>query len=437
MRIVIWGAGTRGKRIFSRLQPGEVLAFIDNDPDKIGTDYQGTAIIDLEQYIENFSEYFILVSLLKPEEVICQLNKRGIYKYFDSRNCPFELWGSGNHANIDTYLPSIKHGKVYGVFGSDFYSILCCERIRDKGEKVFWIPEDKCCDSKKKLITSTFDFVDIISVKECKRAVNHIFVTTGVAKDIYELKNEIDCGIEIEDIFDFTRKIASYMNPDIAQFKNIHSGKRCFIVATGPSLTMRDLDTLYQNGEFSIGMNRIYLAFGQTEWRPDYYMVSDQLCIQEDEEVIKSLPIPYKFVSDMYPDFWKTENGEGLYRFHCCGAYVADEVPPFSDDLVYGVYSRATVTYECLQLAVYLGFHEIYLIGVDFSSTADYKDKSNHFTPTYYKENSRTFSFMAKESLEAYEAAREYADTHGIKIYNATRGGKLEVFERVDFDTLF
>jgi len=37
----------------------------------------------------------------------------------------------------------------------------------------------------------------------------------------------------------------------------------------------------------------------------------------------------------------------------------------------------------------------------------------------------------------AFEKAKEYADGHGIKIYNATRGGKLEVFERVNFDDLF
>jgi len=37
----------------------------------------------------------------------------------------------------------------------------------------------------------------------------------------------------------------------------------------------------------------------------------------------------------------------------------------------------------------------------------------------------------------AYKTAKKYADRHGVKIYNATRGGNLEVFERVDFDTLF
>ena len=39
--------------------------------------------------------------------------------------------------------------------------------------------------------------------------------------------------------------------------------------------------------------------------------------------------------------------------------------------------------------------------------------------------------------LAAYQKAKTYADTHNIKIYNATRGGKLEVFQRVEFDSLF
>ena len=37
----------------------------------------------------------------------------------------------------------------------------------------------------------------------------------------------------------------------------------------------------------------------------------------------------------------------------------------------------------------------------------------------------------------AFEEAKKYSDKHSIKILNATRGGKLEVFERVNFDSLF
>ncbi len=437
MKIVIWGVGTRGKRIFSKLRAGEVLAFIDNDPNKVGGEYEGISIISLEQYIQNYSDYFILISLVAPEEVVCQLNERGILKYFDTLNCPCELCGPGKPVDIDIYLETLNKWEKYGIFGTNFYSIYCCDRMHKKGEKIFLIPEPGYDVRRRELIEGAFDFVKFISIDDCKELLDQIFVATGVEKEVLALKKEAGSDIDIEDIFDLSRKIPDYQNPQIAQFRNAHLNERCFIVATGPSLTMKDLDTLYQNGEFSISMNRIYLAFEQTKWRPDYYMVSDPLCIQEDEQIIRSIPVLHKFVSDTYADFWKTGETEGVYRYHTHNYYVVDETPPFSDDLVYGVYGRATVTYGCIQLAVYLGFKEIYLLGVDFSFSADYKDKSNHFISTYYNKNSKTGSFRAKESLEAYEAAKEYTEANGIKIYNATRGGKLEVYERVDFDTLF
>ena len=34
----------------------------------------------------------------------------------------------------------------------------------------------------------------------------------------------------------------------------------------------------------------------------------------------------------------------------------------------------------------------------------------------------------------SYITAKKYADTHGIRILNATRGGELEVFDRVNLD---
>ena len=73
------------------------------------------------------------------------------------------------------------------------------------------------------------------------------------------------------------------------------------------------------------------------------------------------------------------------------------------------------------------------LLGVDFSYAGSKDAKYEHF---FKEEKLVATGFTAQVSL-AYKAARKYADAHGIKIYNATRGGKLEVFERVDFDSLF
>ena len=110
----------------------------------------------------------------------------------------------------------------------------------------------------------------------------------------------------------------------------------------------------------------------------------------------------------------------------------------FSDDFSRKVYNGSTVTYVCIQLAVYLGFKEIYLIGVDYNYTANAK---NHFTEQ--PELDGVFDGMSGQnriqdiSYIAFQKAKEYASNHGIKIYNATRTTCLDVFEQVDFDTLF
>lgn len=438
MKIVIWGIGTRGKRIFSRLMPGEVVAFIDSDKEKIGLTYEGIEIISLEQYIENYSKYFILISLLRPEAVIKQLREHGIYTYFDSLNCPVELWGPREYTGLDEYIETLGMGKQCGIFGTNFWAVYCYERMRgNRKEALFLIPEMGEDRKRIERIQESFEDIEILYVDQYKGKVNNILIATGVMRDVRALEEMDRSYTDMENIFDLSRRLPEYRNPELIQFKNIHKGKRCFIVATGPSLAMDDLDTIYQNNDFSIGMNRIYLAFEHTDWRPDYYMVGDWRCIKESGENIKALPIQYKFISDSYMNFWEKEIPNGVYKIHSHLVCDLGEAPPFSEDLVYGTYGGATITYECIQLAVYLGFEEIYLLGVDFDFSANYKDGYNHFITTYYDKNSETGFFLDRESLDAYRAAKEYADEHGIKIYNATRGGKLEIFERINFDTLF
>lgn len=131
------------------------------------------------------------------------------------------------------------------------------------------------------------------------------------------------------------------------------------------------------------------------------------------------------------------------------------QLPYFSSDCSRRVYTAGTITYEMLQLAVYMGFQEIYLLGMDFSYSVErHNDNSitkngvcNHMKEIeweeqkFYKAISKKYneSYMADIDLQlaGYKAAKEYVDSHGIEIYNATRGGKLEVFPRVNFDDLF
>ena len=102
-----------------------------------------------------------------------------------------------------------------------------------------------------------------------------------------------------------------------------------------------------------------------------------------------------------------------------------------------------TVTYAMLQLAVYMGFQKIYLLGIDHQYATEYangKKRQNNvknYSSLLADENDVSGFYLIDKTTLAYRAARKYADAHGIEMYNATRGGKLEEFERVDFDSLF
>ena len=125
----------------------------------------------------------------------------------------------------------------------------------------------------------------------------------------------------------------------------------------------------------------------------------------------------------------------------------------FSTDAGEVTYAGCTVTFTALQFAFYMGFEEIYLIGVDFSysipesAKADKaynvdiidmdEDDVNHFNKDYFGKGYRWHEPQVEKMGRAYEEARRVTALNGVRIYNATKGGKLEVFERRDYDSLF
>ena len=236
----------------------------------------------------------------------------------------------------------------------------------------------------------------------------------------------------------------------IAEYKNKFSG-RCFIIGNGPSLTIDDLNTLKAHNEICIASNSIYNLYDKTEWRPNIYTVHD----------FQEIKRTYKIISTLKPELKiAAQSATGRIR-KIDGAVTIKLIDPdkehsavnFSDDIATCVYDGGTVTYVSMQCACYLGFTEIILLGVDHSFALEKRKDGtieahsgiqNHFAD--YQSDSFWGNGQTDEeyvvfpldfATMAFEKAREYADGHGIKIYNATRGGKLEVFERVNFDELF
>lgn len=221
----------------------------------------------------------------------------------------------------------------------------------------------------------------------------------------------------------------------IVSLHNSHQGERCFIVGNGPSLKTEDLLKIKDIPSFA--SNRIYEIYDSTDWRPTFYCIQDYKLIKKHYKTVNQKVDDIKYVgmvkSRPYP---KIENAVFL---NLIWKEYKPNPAPFSEDIADCIYGGSTITYMCLQMAIYMGFKEIYLLGIDhnYSIMIDengqmvkQENLQDHFSKNDQIEN---IPHLDNSTL-AYKAARQYADSHGIKIYNATRGGKLEVFERIDFD---
>lgn len=223
--------------------------------------------------------------------------------------------------------------------------------------------------------------------------------------------------------------------------RGLHAGRRGFVIGNGPSLKLEDLERL--RGDITIASNKIYLAFDQLTWRPTYYSVADPILWPKiKDEVPKHIDLIH-----MPSSYNPHELPCPVRRWTAVGG--ADDPPPdarhFSADLTRGIYVASTVTYMNIQLAAHLGLDPIYLIGCDHNypgETYSHAKKAveahehHHFIKGYRRKGELVLPADIGAMDNAFYCARLFADAHGLGIFNATRGGHLEIFERADLDGL-
>lgn len=217
---------------------------------------------------------------------------------------------------------------------------------------------------------------------------------------------------------------------------------KCFIIGNGPSLTVKDLNKLFEYDIPCLASNRIYNLYDKTQWRPKYFFC-------QDDRVMKQIynDLPYvvensevSFISiNNYKHSGNLLDNKKVIPFFIITRPLLENTYPFAFDAASGVFEGMSVTYSMIQIAVYLGFTEIYLLGVDHTYSALNTvsgDKMSHFEGMKQIDSSNFYPANYVAMNKAFMTAKEYADNHGIKIYNATRGGMLEIFPRADFNTL-
>lgn len=221
--------------------------------------------------------------------------------------------------------------------------------------------------------------------------------------------------------------------------------RRVFVIGNGPSLKRTDLRLL--RGEITIGFNGIFL---HEDFVPTIYVVEDHLVAEDRVREIHAYDCPVK-IFPSYLGYVIEPQPNTIYLNHVSRiSYPVDA--DFTVDAGDLSYTGGTVTYTGLQIAASLGFEEIILVGVDASYSVHNVDRStaygtgvltsksddvNHFDPRYFGSGYRWHDPNVNVMLQAYRKARDYASKAGIRIHNATIGGELEVFPRVDFHQLF
>lgn len=236
---------------------------------------------------------------------------------------------------------------------------------------------------------------------------------------------------------------------ELAQFYNRFQGQRCFIIGNGPSLNSHDLALL--DGEYTFGVNSFYYKTRETGYRPTFYVVEDSSVMKENISEIRAYEAPFKFFPTLYkrlhsktPNTFFFNMNRGFYE-KSSPNYA---VPRFSTDASKVLYCGQSVTYINLQLAFFMGFTEVHLIGMDFDyiipashkRTGDVllsdSDDPNHFHKDYFGVGKTWKDPKLDRVLMNYRMADLAFSAVGRKIYNATIGGKLEIFDRVDFEAM-
>jgi hypothetical protein len=230
--------------------------------------------------------------------------------------------------------------------------------------------------------------------------------------------------------------------------RNRHKGARAVIVGNGPSLKSGDLDRIA--GHVSFGSNKIYMAFDTTDWRPDYYSVEDSLVMQQNLDTIEGLGGVTKIFPDHMRHFGYAAPDAILVPLRPPRSFenpLCDpDFPEFSSDLRRGLGWGSTVIYSQIQMAVHMGVAEIVLVGLDHLYDLPdrrqgrflvHSGERNHFHPDYRSEGELWHPPNLDVLEVSYRRARDVCDRLGVRIVNASRKTRLDVFETQDFDSLF
>lgn len=211
-----------------------------------------------------------------------------------------------------------------------------------------------------------------------------------------------------------------------------HRGERAFLIGNGPSVREADLERL--RGEVTFCFNRFHLAYERLEFRPSYTMLLDDDMIADfGREIVRRSAGEVIVASHVHPG-----DLGGPYAWT---RNLRSEPFRFSARADRRIHCGGSVVVGALQVAYFMGIRDVVLYGVDHQFSYRRVEgrpelavgEGNHFIPGY--RSGRPWRVPETRRIEAaLDVCRIFFEAEGGRVRNATRGGRLETFDRVDFD---
>lgn len=264
------------------------------------------------------------------------------------------------------------------------------------------------------------------------------------AQALHDTRRKQDLLADAKAFYRSASKYVSYQRLASAyrlnRYRHKYANQRCFIIGTGPSLNVTDLSLL--RNEITFGTNRLYLLFDALGFATTFYLAVDPLVIehycQDIDRLLttKFLPARHRrrFTFDRRTIFF--EEARAL---------------TFARDPLGGLWDGGSVTYLAIQLAFFMGFDPVYLVGVDHNysrsktheedktwvlGTSDGDDR-DHFAPDYFAPGVPWFVPNLELKELGYRMGKFAFERDKRRVFDATIGGKLDVFPKVDYGALF
>lgn len=208
-----------------------------------------------------------------------------------------------------------------------------------------------------------------------------------------------------------------YNDKRLKEFQMKYLPSRCFIIGTGPSIEKTNLKLLKDQHTFTV--NEFF--------RSKFYIPTSFYVV-----VTKEIPRYYHDICNLKSTLFmggnagrwylnnRPDRGNPIILKDYGELDVWNDIP--SDHIKNGFRGGGTVVFETLQLAHFMGFKEIYLLGCDCT----YKGKHHCYAGKRWEGDERPWDKI----FHRYEIIKKELSKTGTTIFNSTVGGDLDVFER-------